>query len=75
MRVQAEESEVHRDTKRPRDGSISDEDLCTPQSSEANVRAMNMAIVIAPTNDAVSAINESTPDSLDEPPYVPTNPL
>lgn len=53
-----------------RDGSISDEDLAL-LNERANVSADgDMAIVIAPTNDAVSAINESMLDSLDEPLYV-----
>ena len=50
--------------------TISDEDLALLNERASVSADGDMAIVIAPTNDAVSAINESMLDSLDEPLYV-----
>lgn len=53
-----------------RDGSISDEDLALLNTRAETSADEDMAIVIAPTNDAVSVINQSMLDSLEEPLYV-----
>lgn len=53
-----------------RDGSISDEDLALLNTRADESADGDMAIVIAPTNDAVSIINQSMLDSLDEPLHI-----
>lgn len=53
-----------------RDGSISDEDLALLNTRADESADEDMAIVIAPTNDAVSTINQSMLDGLEEPLHI-----